>query len=55
MRRRCTKEFEYDEYTVSGSLNYRIVVYFHGQVVDTFEEPTMNAALFKFEMAGYRR
>lgn len=50
----ATKTFEVTEGSVPG-MWYRIEVRFRGELVHTFERPTMDAAIRAFTAAGYER
>lgn len=52
--RHAIKTFEFEEGTQPDT-SYKIVVYFRGKVVDTFQAPTMRAAILWFNAAGYER
>ena len=51
---RATKEFVFEEGTEADT-SYKIVVYFRGDVVDTFKRATMKDAILAFYTAGYKR
>lgn len=50
----ATKIFDVVE-SSTPEMWYKIEIYFHGKVVETFEKPTMQEALFALELAGYKR